>query len=393
MPSCSDLNGQLGENITRHNAVAARAGMCSPTVTATRCERRSGVGAGSGLHSARRTAGGLRQPQAFTGIEFGRRGQWDAVRPLRPHRHRQRPGRRVARAPAGAHRQAHPAARARRLPAALARPTGTPRRCSSTAVYQAHGDLVRRGRRGRSIPACTISSAATPRSTAPRCSACASAISASVRHKDGVSPAWPLEIRRLRAVLRRGRAPVPRARPARRGPERAAGRARPYPVPAGVARAAHPGARATASPRRACIRSTCRSASCSTRTDGRPTPTSACIRCDAFDGFPCLLNGKADAQVMCVDPALAAHPNVTLLTGAYVTRLETDAAGRSVTARARRRGRARRSGTRPTSWWSPAARCPRRCCCCARPTTRIRTAWPTAPARSGATTCGTTSPC
>ncbi len=43
--------------------------------------------------------------------------------------------------------------------------------------------------------------------------------------------------------------------------------------------------------------------------DGRPTPTSICIRCDAFDGFPCLLNGKADAQVMCVDPALAAHPN------------------------------------------------------------------------------------
>ena len=39
--------------------------------------------------------------------------------------------------------------------------------------------------------------------------------------------------------------------------------------------------------------------------DGKPTPTSICIRCDAFDGFPCLLNGKADAQVMCVDPALA----------------------------------------------------------------------------------------
>ena len=65
--------------------------------------------------------------------------------------------------------------------------------------------------------------------------------------------------------------------------------------------------------------------------DGKPTPTSVCIRCDAFDGFPCLLNGKADAQVMCVDPALAAHANLTLLTGAYVSRLQTDAAGRSVT--------------------------------------------------------------
>ena len=65
--------------------------------------------------------------------------------------------------------------------------------------------------------------------------------------------------------------------------------------------------------------------------DGRPTPTSVCIRCDAFDGFPCLLNGKADAQVMCVDPALARHPNLQLLTNAYVDRLETDPAGRSVT--------------------------------------------------------------
>ena len=65
--------------------------------------------------------------------------------------------------------------------------------------------------------------------------------------------------------------------------------------------------------------------------DGKPTPTSRCIRCDAFDGFPCLLNGKADAQVVCIDPTLAAWPNVTLLTNAYVDRLETDAGGKTVT--------------------------------------------------------------
>lgn len=65
--------------------------------------------------------------------------------------------------------------------------------------------------------------------------------------------------------------------------------------------------------------------------NGRPTPTSICIRCDAFDGFPCLLNGKADAQVMCVDPALRDNANLTLLTGAYVSKLETDATGRTVT--------------------------------------------------------------
>jgi choline dehydrogenase-like flavoprotein len=74
--------------------------------------------------------------------------------------------------------------------------------------------------------------------------------------------------------------------------------------------------------------------------NGKPTPTSICIRCDAFDGFPCLLNGKADAQVVCVDPALKAHSNLTLLTGAYVSRLETDASGRSVSGvRVTREGR------------------------------------------------------
>ena len=59
-------------------------------------------------------------------------------------------------------------------------------------------------------------------------------------------------------------------------------------------------------------------------------PHSACVRCDAYDGFPCLTNGKADAQIICVDPALA-YPNVTLLTGAYVERLETDPTGHTVT--------------------------------------------------------------
>ena len=57
--------------------------------------------------------------------------------------------------------------------------------------------------------------------------------------------------------------------------------------------------------------------------------TSRCVRCDRFDGFPCLTDGKADAHVVCVRPALR-HPNVTLLTQARVSRLEVDLAGRSV---------------------------------------------------------------
>jgi choline dehydrogenase-like flavoprotein len=57
---------------------------------------------------------------------------------------------------------------------------------------------------------------------------------------------------------------------------------------------------------------------------------SACIRCDTCDGHPCLIYAKSDAQVICVDPALK-HSNVSMLTEAYVTRLETNASGREVT--------------------------------------------------------------
>jgi choline dehydrogenase-like flavoprotein len=57
---------------------------------------------------------------------------------------------------------------------------------------------------------------------------------------------------------------------------------------------------------------------------------SRCIRCETCDGHPCLVSAKSDAQVLCVDPALE-HPNVTLLTGAFVSRLETSASGREVT--------------------------------------------------------------
>ena len=66
------------------------------------------------------------------------------------------------------------------------------------------------------------------------------------------------------------------------------------------------------------------------RLDENNSQTSRCIRCNTCDGFACLVHAKADAQVMCVDPALQ-YPNVTMLTGAYVSRLETSATGREVT--------------------------------------------------------------
>jgi len=65
--------------------------------------------------------------------------------------------------------------------------------------------------------------------------------------------------------------------------------------------------------------------------DGRAAVDSHCIRCDRVDGFPCLLGAKADSEVVAVRPALAAHPNLSLLTRATVEKLVTDPNGRAVT--------------------------------------------------------------
>jgi choline dehydrogenase-like flavoprotein len=65
--------------------------------------------------------------------------------------------------------------------------------------------------------------------------------------------------------------------------------------------------------------------------DGQPTRESRCIRCERIDGFPCLLGAKADAESAVLRPALAAHPNLTLMTRTTAERLITDASGRSVT--------------------------------------------------------------
>jgi choline dehydrogenase-like flavoprotein len=64
---------------------------------------------------------------------------------------------------------------------------------------------------------------------------------------------------------------------------------------------------------------------------GRATTDSPCIRCDRVDGFPCLVGAKADAEWAAIRPALAAHPNLALMTRTTVERLLTDAAGRAVT--------------------------------------------------------------
>ncbi|MCV7287325.1 GMC family oxidoreductase [Mycolicibacterium wolinskyi] len=70
-------------------------------------------------------------------------------------------------------------------------------------------------------------------------------------------------------------------------------------------------------------------------------PGGACVLCYTCDSFACMVDAKGDADIAAVRPALhAASKNVRLLTNSEVTRLDTDATGRQVTAaRIMHRGR------------------------------------------------------
>src|SRR6478736_3324391 len=72
------------------------------------------------------------------------------------------------------------------------------------------------------------------------------------------------------------------------------------------------------------------SAPCGILLDEADRARSACIRCTWCDGYPCLVHAKSDAETIAIRPLLDA-PNVTLLVGAEVLRLETDPTGQTVT--------------------------------------------------------------
>jgi choline dehydrogenase-like flavoprotein len=147
-----------------------------------------------------------------------------------------------------------------------------------------------------------------------------------LRHHDGISPAWPISYDDLepyyalaeqRYEVRGARGEDPTEPPA----------SAPYPFPA-----------VSHEPRIQQLADQLEAAGyhpfhspCGVRLDETNMPYSACVRCSSCDGYPCLVHAKSDAEVLGVRPALE-HPNVTLLTNAQVVKLETDAAGTTVSA-------------------------------------------------------------
>ena len=306
---------------------------------------------------------------------------------LRRDHHRDRRGRRDARPSPGAVRQAHPAARAGRLAARANRRTGSHRTSSSTTATSRRIPGTTRPAR-RSSPRSTTSSAVRPSSTAPRSTGSARRTSASCSTTTESRPRGrsrttrsspttprPSSCTRSTAPAARIRPSLPRARRTRSRPSRTSRGSSSCP---------------TTSRRPGSTHSTRPAASGSNE---KNMPYSACVRCQNCDGFPCAVHGKSDAEVLGVRPALE-HPNVTLLTNARSSKLETDEAGTAVTevvverdgGTERYAGGHRRPRLRRREHGEAAARC--------RRTTSTRTGSPTAPTRSGGTTCSTTArPC
>jgi choline dehydrogenase-like flavoprotein len=146
-----------------------------------------------------------------------------------------------------------------------------------------------------------------------------------LRHHDGISPAWPISYDDLEPYYTQAEA-MYEVHGARGEDPSEPPASAPYPFPAvshepRIQQLADDLAAAGFHPFHA---------PCGIRLLEDDMPHSACVRCQNCDGFPCAVHGKSDAEVLGVRPALE-HPNVTLLTNARVSKLETDAAGAAVT--------------------------------------------------------------
>jgi choline dehydrogenase-like flavoprotein len=146
-----------------------------------------------------------------------------------------------------------------------------------------------------------------------------------LEHYDGISPAWPISYDEMEPYYSKAEQ-MYQVRGARGEDPTEPPSSAPYPFPAvshepRIQQLHDDLARAGYHPFHA---------PCGVLLDDQNAPFSTCIRCKDCDGFPCLVHAKSDAELMGVRPALQ-YPNVTLLTHAKVTKLNTNSSGKSVT--------------------------------------------------------------
>ena len=146
-----------------------------------------------------------------------------------------------------------------------------------------------------------------------------------LKHYDGTSPAWPISYEEMEPYYTKAEQ-MYQVRGARGEDPTEPPSSAPYPFPAvshepRIQQLHDDLARAGYHPFHA---------PCGVMLNEQNTAFSTCIRCKDCDGFPCLVHAKSDAEVIAVRPALH-YPNVTLLTHAKVTKLNTNASGKAVT--------------------------------------------------------------
>jgi choline dehydrogenase-like flavoprotein len=146
-----------------------------------------------------------------------------------------------------------------------------------------------------------------------------------LQHHDGVSPAWPISYDELEPYYTRAEQ-LYEVHGARGEDPTEPFASAPYPFPA----VSHEPRIQQLSDDLAAAGYHPFHAPCGIRLNEQRMPYSACVRCANCDGFPCVVHGKSDADVLGVRPALE-HPNVTLVTNAEAVRLETDESGSTVT--------------------------------------------------------------
>ena len=250
----------------------------------------------------------------------------------------------TARPRARTHRQAHPAARTRRLAASRARELGPAAVwIDSATATPGSGPTGRPGK--RFTPKQHYYVGGNTKFYGAILFRMRERDFGEVQHVDGVSPGLADLLRRPRAVLHPGRAALPGARRARRRPDRPAGR-RALPVPGDQPRATH-----RAAPRRpdaaGCTRSTLPERHPARR--GRAAAVRRASAAPPATGSHAWSTARPTRRSICVEPALR-YPNVTLLTGAYVVPAgDRRRPGRAVDRRRRRARRATRGVHAPTS--------------------------------------------
>ena len=146
-----------------------------------------------------------------------------------------------------------------------------------------------------------------------------------LRHHDGISPAWPISYDELEPYYTQAEQ-LYQVHGARGEDPTEPPSSAPYPQPA----VSHEPRIQQLSDDLAAAGYRPFHAPCGILLDESNPPYSRCVRCPDCDGFPCLVHAKSDAEVIAVRPALE-HSNITLMTNARATKLETNDAGTAVT--------------------------------------------------------------